>query len=208
MDESGDLGFSRFSSKYFIISAIVTENPKPLERIPKQIRRKRLKKSLLRKPELKFHNTSPQIRRIVLEKVMALNGISIASVVTRKAGMPDRLKHDQGFFYDQICADLILRVIEYQGRQASYHAVFDARPHNRPPSYDFRNRVGTIVDREMARKVLRPANLSVSVVDSRNSGGLQVADFIAGAIQRRFEQGDPSYFELIAPAIAIEERLF
>lgn len=41
----------------------------------------------------------------------------------------------------------------------------------------------------------------VSKLDSLTSGGLQVADYVAGAIQRRFERGDGLYCQIIEPLI-------
>jgi hypothetical protein len=46
----------------------------------------------------------------------------------------------------------------------------------------------------------------VSRLDSQNSGGLQIADFIAGAIQRSHEHGDESYRNIIAP-LMVQERI-
>jgi len=68
VDESGDLGLGRGSSKYITIGALITDHPDAVGRIPLRIRKRRLKKRLQRKPELKFHNSSPDIRRSVLEK--------------------------------------------------------------------------------------------------------------------------------------------
>ncbi len=56
IDESGNLGFSKKGSKYFVISAIVIndeETQKKFKRIPKKIRQRKLKKSLKKQSELK-----------------------------------------------------------------------------------------------------------------------------------------------------------
>jgi len=52
-----------------------------------------------------------------------------------------------------------------------------------------------------------PPEIRVSRLDSRNSGGLQVADFIAGAIQRSHERGDESYRSILAPIMVREKML-
>jgi len=208
VDESGDLGFGKGSSKYITIGALITTHPEIVERIPRRIRKRRLKKSLLQKPELKFHNSSPDVRRSVLKMVMALQDISIASMTVNKIGMPDGFRHSPERFYDCVCGELLADIIVNRGGRGAYRVVFDARPHNRPPGYDFGGRVGAIVGRELTRAGLIPVRIDVSVIGSHNSGGLQTADFVVGSIQRKHERDDHSYSRIIAPAITVEKMLF
>jgi hypothetical protein len=208
VDESGDLGFGQGSSKYITIGALVTTHPEIVQRIPQRIRKRRLKKSLLQKPELKFHNSSPDIRKRVLKMVVALEDLSIASITVNKIGMPDGLRHSPERFYDCICGELLADIIVARGGRGAYKVVFDARPHNRPPNYDFGGRIGAIVERELTRLGLLPVRINVSVIDSHNSGGLQTADFVVGSIQRKHARDDCSYYGIIAPAIVVEKMLF
>ncbi len=67
VDESGDLGFKGGGSRYFVIGAIITKNNKCVEKIPKKIRGRVLKKSKKDIPELKAHNSSKKVRMKVLE---------------------------------------------------------------------------------------------------------------------------------------------
>ena len=43
LDESGDLGFSEKSSKYFVISLLITKNHKQIDNCIKRIRQRKLK---------------------------------------------------------------------------------------------------------------------------------------------------------------------
>jgi hypothetical protein len=52
-----------------------------------------------------------------------------------------------------------------------------------------------------------PPVVNIRRLDSTNSRGLQVADFIAGAIQRKHEMGDDSYSGIIAKRMAGERIL-
>lgn len=204
VDESGDLGTGRGSSRHLTIGAVATSQPKSVERIPQAVRKRVLRKSLLQKPELKFHNSNPDIRRKVLRRLMEIEDTTIAHVTLDKAGAPSRLIRNSARLYDELCAELLVGVIGLRRTSGSIHAIFDARPHNRPPSYDFNNRVGTIVENELAKQGSLPARLRISVLDSRNSRGLQVADFVAGSIQRMWERGDRTYYELLSPAVTFE----
>ena len=208
VDESGDLGFGQGSSKYITIGALIATHPETVDRIPLRIRKRRLKKSLRQKPELKFHNSSPEVRRSVLRMIMALPEVSIASMIVNKTGMPDGLGRRPESFYDRVCGELLADIIVAQGGRCAYHVVFDARPHNRSASYDFGGHIEEVVERELSRAGVLPTHIEVSVIDSHNSGGLQVADFVVGSIQRKYARDDPSYYRAIAPAIVIEKRLF
>ena len=208
VDESGDLGLGEGSSKYITIGALITSHPDAVGRIPLRIRKRRLKKRLQRKPELKFHNSSPDIRRSVLEMVMAIEGTSVASVTVNKQGLPEALRRNPVRFYDRVCGELLSEAIVALGGRGAYRVVFDARPHNRPPSYDFGKGVGDIIEQRLSGAGLLPVRIDVSVIDSHNSSGLQVADFIVGAIQRKNERGDAAYYSIIAPAMVLEKMLF
>lgn len=140
--------------------------------------------------------------------VMALQDVSIASMTVNKVGMPDGFRHRPERFYDWVCGELMADIIVGRGGRGAYRVVFDARPHNRPPSYDFGGRVGAIVERELTRAGLLPVRIDISVIDSHNSGGLQTADFVVGSIQRKHEREDHGYYRIIAPAIVVEKMIF
>lgn len=69
------------------------------------------------------------------------------------------------------------------------------------------SRMVTQIRREYDAMRCIPPEIRVSRLDSRNSGGLQIADFIAGAIQRSYEHGDGSYRSIIAPLMEQEKVL-
>ena len=50
--------------------------------------------------------------------------------------------------------------------------------------------------------------INVSRFSSANSPGLQVADYVAGAVQRYYEFGDAEYYDMIKDSILIEKRYY
>ncbi len=93
LDESGDLGFSQRSSKYFIVSLFSCGVREEIEirRIVKKIRRKILKKKLKNTPEIKWNNSSDKIRFKVLNEV-ANKSVEIFTVVIEKSKVYDYLR--------------------------------------------------------------------------------------------------------------------
>lgn len=76
IDESGDLGFKKGCSDYFVISCIKVddeETNKNLQRIPKKIRQRKLRKKAMKCPELKFSNSSVLIREQFLSRAAKLD---------------------------------------------------------------------------------------------------------------------------------------
>ncbi|MDY1592129.1 MAG: DUF3800 domain-containing protein, partial [Methanofastidiosum sp.] len=73
LDESGELGFSDRSSKYFVIVLVVCDDEKSLKRLIKKIRGKKLKKTIKNLPEIKANNSTNEIRNAVLKDISKIN---------------------------------------------------------------------------------------------------------------------------------------
>jgi|TARA_Y100000310_G_scaffold89559_2_gene86655 hypothetical protein len=108
LDESGDLGFSQRSSKYFIVSLFSCGVREEIEirRIVKKIRRKILKKKLKNTPEIKWNNSSDKIRFKVLNEV-ANKSVEIFTVVIEKSKVYDYLRGKKHKLYNYLCNIII-----------------------------------------------------------------------------------------------------
>ena len=207
VDESGDLGFTKHSSRFVTLAAVLTHYPERLERIPHRIRRRRLKKSIKRVGELKFHNSSPAIRKAVLEMLMDLEDSRIASVTAEKAHGVDCQKRQRKWLYPDMAGQLISEVLRLEPNLRELHLVFDHRPFESSLGSIFDEYIRTMIGDECRRMGRIAPDVSVSRLDSLNSRGLQVADFVAGAINRRHESGDSSYYDIIHDGISAEKTM-
>jgi len=206
-DESGDVGLSARSSKHLTIVAVATEAPLVLERIPRKIRRTILMKKQRQVPELKFHASSPRVRRTFLEMVHHSVGVRVVSIVVKKTAISRGRRGEQADFYDWVCAQLAVE-IAHLGRSAeALSVVFDSRPMTKVTGHSPDSRMVAQIRREYDAMRCIPPEIRISRLDSRNSGGLQVADFIAGAIQRSHELGDESYRSIIASLMVQKKML-
>jgi hypothetical protein len=207
IDESGDIGCPRGSS-FFSIAALITWNRKRIERIPSQIRRRRLRKSLLQKSELKFHNCDKRVRRTTLSMLMKQDDSIISAIVIKKKGAAKRLEKDGRGFFDDCCLKLIEEVVRSNFRGREIILVFDSRWKSKALESVFDLRIHAIVKNEL-RILGGPApSIRISRFDSQNSRGLQMVDFVAGAIQRKYEHDDPTYYDIISERIVSEEKRF
>jgi hypothetical protein len=208
VDESGDLGFGTGSSRYFTLCAVMTRQPELLDRIPKKIRRRRLKKSLLRKPELKFYSTSPEIRKAVLTETAAIQDLEIASLTVDKARTGQRRIGRGHEFYCHLAGQLVCDVVWLGRSVRHYDIVFDARPLDHSLGHGFDRYLEGAIRRRYDELGAIPPRARISRFDSQNSRRLQVADYVTGAIQRKFELRDSSYYDIIAHKVVSERRLF
>lgn len=207
VDESGDVGFSARSSKHLTLVAVATEAPLALERIPRRIRRTLVAKGQRRVPELKFHASSPRVRRAVLETVRESAGVRAISIVVKKTTALRLRAGEKADFYDWACGHLAVETAHLGRNADALHVVFDSRTMTKATGHSRDADLAAQIGREFASMKCIPPEIRVSRLDSRNSGGIQVADFIAGAIQRSHERGDESYRRIISPIIVKEMRL-
>lgn len=73
LDESGDLGFSERSSKWFLFTILLTNNHRKIEKVIKKIRRGLAKKYKMK--ELHAYHSNPVTRHRMLKKLAQLNDI-------------------------------------------------------------------------------------------------------------------------------------
>ncbi|WP_458453874.1 DUF3800 domain-containing protein [Methanobrevibacter sp.] len=70
IDESGDLGNSYSSSKYFVIGAIIVDNPYDLKKIIKKARRK-YRNLMHKSPEIKGNKTDKLVMGFVIKSIIS-----------------------------------------------------------------------------------------------------------------------------------------
>jgi hypothetical protein len=207
VDESGNLAVADQSSRILTLGAVATCTPQELDRIPLSVRRKRLKRQLSSVPELKFHSSSSAVRMLVLGLVADLPEAQIAGISIDKTRLyaAGRLKGDA--IYMLAVTELVSELLALQTGRGSLHLTFDARPFEKALSRAFDRYVIRAVEGECTRMRIAMPELRVSRFDSVNSKGLQVADFVAGAIRRKYEMDDSSYYDIIAPRIVCDKKI-
>jgi len=193
IDESGDLG--KHGTRYFTIVGVIVDNPKILARIPKRIRQRKLKKSLRDLPELKANRSPPELRKLVLKKVQAAR-CEILAIVVDKSKIYDYLFEAKDKLYNYLCGQLVKRIPMEKGKLI---LVIDKKHGNTILREDFDKYI---------RKVA-PASLKVEIhhVPSYASNELQVADFVAWSINRKFCIGDEEYSKIVEGKIVNKNKM-
>ena len=83
LDESGDLGFKKTSSKWFLFTIAIVPEPRMLENVVKKIWRP-LKKKHKRLGELHAYHANDITRTRMLQKLNELSDLKILTVILNK----------------------------------------------------------------------------------------------------------------------------
>ncbi len=204
IDESGDLGFGKKGSKYFVITCVKINDDKTnisFKRIPKQVRQRKLKKKTKSQSELKFSNSSPLIRKQFLEKAAKLN-IEVYSLIINKEYTQQKLKDNLPVLYNYLIKILLEKVIS---------------PHNKINicvdkcmSSNQRDNFENYIKTELLFRFEKVPELNIVHEDSNCNESLQVIDFICGAFGYKYNTaqltGDFEYYTNIIKDRIKEER--
>lgn len=188
IDESGDLGLK--GSNYMVLSALVVRDPKYLDKIIKNMRRNKFKKELQNTNEIKAYNSSPELRKYMLNKLNELPGSSIYFTVLKlKKCYSDFLNGDNHKKYNFIagklaenvsvnCNNLEVRIDKSKGKQVlreDFNKYFELK----------------------LRENSTFNSLKIEHSHSHSYSGLQFADLLAWSIFRKYERDDPEYFDIL-----------
>ncbi len=190
IDESGDLGLSEMSSNVLVISALIADDPRKLDRVIKNARRHKFSKELRKAKEIKFNKSSPELRKHLIIK---LNETAICSgvhcVLYKNDLRSDYLKGNKHKLYNYAAGKLAksvtlehcnveVRIDKSKGKQIlreDFNRYFEANL-----------RDGSFID-----------GIKIFHSQSENFSGLQLADLLSGAVYQKFNNNDATYVNLI-----------
>ncbi|MFH1801919.1 MAG: DUF3800 domain-containing protein [archaeon] len=197
LDESGELGFKKkASSKFFTLTLLVcgARAETELQRVIKKIRQKILKKKLKQSPEIKWNNSSEAIRKRVFGKLSNID-FEVFTIVLDKSKVFEYLKEKKHKLYNYL-SQLIIAECSLSD---NIELIVDKSKTKRSLRDDFDNYIRL----NIKSKCL---NLNIKHEDSRSNGGLQVLDFISGAIFTKYEFNNEDYYSKIQGKIITEKE--
>ncbi len=189
IDESGDLGFNIRKTKppshYFTLSAIVVKTDKEnkkISRIPKKIRQRKLKKKHKNKPELKFSNSNKTIRKAILKKIVNTE-LEIHSLTMYKRKVNKELQKKPDVLNNYLLKELLEKCLS--AVKTKKINIYIDRCMAQEKQEELRN----YIIYTCSKMFYISPQINIYHVDSRKKQAIQVADFVAGAIQYRYSHG-------------------
>jgi len=202
IDESGDLGFTERSTKYYVIASVETRNLLNLSRVIKQVR-KTLRKKQRNIPEFKFARSDDVIRKRLLKKAVE-EDLAFSVIVLQKYTVYPYLRDKKDKLHNYL-AGFIAESLSYEYDEDELIVVVDKfimseekrREFNWYLEYRLHNGVQGLSD---------IPKITIVHENSQQHPGLQVADFVAGAVFKYYEHGISEYYEIIKPKLRLELR--
>ena len=201
LDESGDLGFTGKSTKFFVITLLVVNDEKGVHRCIKNIRTRKLKKKYKQIPELKFSRSNDFIKRCVLE-CLSKKDIEVYAIVLKKSSVHDHLHEHKNKIYNYLTKFLIERIV-LSPADRSMTLVVD-----RFMSKENREDYNAYIKNKLAEIMMKPMKVEIKHVDSQQDKCLQAVDFISGAIFNKYEFGNEKYYKLVENKVKSVQTVF
>jgi len=198
LDESGELGFNfnKGSTKFFTITLLIcgVREKQELKRVIKKIRKRVLRKELKKSNEIKWNNSSDDIKKKIFERIERIN-FEVFTIILDKSKVYDYLKDKKHKLYNYL-SNLIIAECSIDGK---FELIVDRSKNKRSLRDDFDNYIRNNLKRECS-------NLIIQHADSKSNGGLQVLDFISGAIFNKYEFNNLEFYNKIKERITTEKE--
>ncbi|NJP37938.1 DUF3800 domain-containing protein [Alkalicoccus luteus] len=180
-DESGNMGRQ---GRYFTIACIEAENTKPLVNIMK----KTILKTIKNFPEyndldeIKASDSSPVVKEFFLRKIATKESIKIRYIVADLHHVDAHLKDDENLLYNYMLK-LLVTPIAAKNDVSCLCLNLDKRTIKVKSTNSFEDYIKLQLNYEQNCNV----EVEVNYIESHNSRAIQAADFVANAINAKYE---------------------
>jgi hypothetical protein len=206
IDESGDLGFTEKSSKFFVVAALIVHDHLPIHRCFKKIRQNKLKKKFKDLPEFKFNNSGKEIKSRVL-KCIAKSDVEIAYSVLRKDMVIPRLRDKHTILYNYLIGSLISKISQKHLVDGDVDIIVDKSLNGIQREMFDQYLLYKMIEGNHAIQFDLPP-ITIDHVDSCTDPCIQAVDFVAGALHHYYRNDDDTYFQIIDERIKIANDYF
>lgn len=204
LDESGNFDFGVTGTRYFVLTSVSQHRPFPVAESFDAYRHECLEFGL----DLEsFHcaKDNQHVRGRVFGLIADhLGEIRVDCLVVEKCKTAPSLRQDS-LLYPKMLGYLLRFVVceETDNGAREFIVITDTLPFTGK-----RRRADTIVKRRLARMLPSGMRLRAFHHPSCSHYGLQLADYCSWAMFRKWERGDPSYYDRIQGAVRSEFDIF
>lgn len=203
LDESGDLGFSERSTKWFIITIAITSNHRRVEKCVKKIH-KGLRKKYKKVNELHAYRADAITKKRMLRLLSQINDLYVNCIVLNKSRVYIDLRKQKNYLYNYT-ANILLERLHSKNiikKNDEILIYIDQRDTNKFLKQNFEKYLsGNLIKRGNN-------NFTIQIKPSHTEKCLQAVDFISWAIFRKYEQKDYEFYNIIKDKIDGESFLF
>ncbi len=203
LDESGDLGFKKLSSKWFLFTIAIVNDKRALERVTKKVW-KPLKKKHKKLGELHAYHADDITRKRMLKKANEIEDLKVLCIILNKEKVYVDLQNQKNYLYNYTANILLDRLHNSDILDAgeAIHLYIDRKDTKRHIRENF---INYLFNSMQGR---RDGEFKTELHASHNNKSLQAVDFISWALFRKYEKGDYEFYEIIKDKIIEEKILF
>ena len=212
VDESGDLGFSKQSSPFFILgyAIMLNTNSTFIETKTYRLRKNMIRSGKLKgMEEFKFSRDSDTTKVRFLQKINTFD-LQLGAVVVSKDSVKQHLKSDKKLLYNYIAVHEIIDIIigQYLKPRSPYNNIIYTIDKSTSISEDDFNEYCEDKVKVLARprKFVADIKTSIRHLDSKSHSCLQVADYLAGSISAKFTRNESKYYDMIKQKIRHKQK--
>lgn len=204
LDESGNLDFNPSGSRYFVMTSISLVRPFPWTAALDDLKYDCIEDGY----DLGgFHcsHDNWSVRSDVFDIIASdLGAITIDYLVVDKPKTAPEY-HDASKFYAFMLEYLLDHVVTSHPCVGANKVIVIT---DTIPAKKTRKVTERKIRRSFIAKAPSGTQFSILHHDSRSHYGLQVADYCSWALYRNLERGDPTYFEMIKPAVRTRHEIY
>ncbi len=203
LDESGDLGFKKSSSKWFLFAIAIINDARALERVVKKVWRP-MKKKYKRLGELHASQENDITRKRILGRLSEVDDLRVLCAVLNKQKVYIDLQNQKNYLYNYT-ANILLDRLHNSGAlgiDEPLHLFIDRKDTKKRLRENFID----YISHEMEKR--RDGLFRIKLHSSHENKSLQAVDFISWAIFRKYEHGDDTFYKIIKNKIIDERLLF
>lgn len=211
IDESGDLGFTQKSTRYFVTAYLIIRRPDVL--------RKRMRRFLKRfhergkyphgAGELKFSRAGKWVKNKVLEEIIKYD-VNIGEIVLKKWKVKTDLKENLNLLYNYVVVhNIMVMILPIVDKGDKLKLNLDkCMPGSQAKAFsDYASRkVSYLWQVRLSRPTPIP-RICVTQTRSDDEPCIQAVDFVAGAIFRKHERRDDTYYSILEKSGKISSRI-
>ncbi len=203
LDESGDLGFSKGSSRWFLFTIVFCPNKRKLEKVIKKVH-KSLRKKHNNVSELHAYHADDITRKRVLKLLAEFPDLHVFCVVLNKKKVYTDLQNQKNYLYNYTANILLARLHNHDIIDINEH--FDMYIDRKDTNKNLRRNFESYLKNSLKDK--RSGKIDITLSASHEEKALQAVDFISWAIFRKYERSDYEYYEIIKNKVIEENLLF
>jgi hypothetical protein len=199
VDESGDLGFGRKSTEFFVVAYAITSNRYPIERGILRLKKKfntRWKGFI---SEFKYSNDDDDTKDRVFSAIQGLD-FDLGYVAIRKSYVAARLRSAPLLYRYFVVNNIITDLVHGYDVNDLTVTVDKSLPRQGMEEFN-RYLADKLTWRQVVEKGDEMPTFRVHHLQSDGEPGLQVADYCSGAAFSYFERGNPGCYDLLRPKI-------